>query len=175
MHRKHVAAGKEKAIDRIEDGVRRLGGDDRSLAAIHKDPRLVELWTLENIADALDNILKRLEMSPTAHRNSKPKIEPQKIDMAEEVINIVGVDALNDPTLLVVKESGKHPTKKFLRESIHDGSLKMKWETGELVLTEEYTAESETDGDPDTSADTSEDHNESSQASGDAEEEHGES
>lgn len=84
MHTKIISARKEQAIDRIADGISRLGGESE-INVFHRRPELAELFTLEAIADNLDSILLKLnEPKTTSPRVGQPKNVPAKLAKAKK-------------------------------------------------------------------------------------------
>lgn len=169
MNRKHMGKSKDDSIQRIEQGIRTLGGGTASLRHESKDPLLVEVFTLENIANAVDALVAQHKKAAAP---AKAPVQPKQESHREIIQRITGVDGFEHPELLIlVEEDGNviKVTKKLLAAGIKEGAIEAAWEGKALRLaTEAPAAPEEPAKDPETGADTSDGHDESPAPTGDA-------
>lgn len=152
MHPRVVAARREKAIDRIADGISRLGGHGETIHVKDRRRTLEELFTLEAVAIALDAILAQVGMDASSSpREKKPESEPDPVQ-AKPIGEYSKAELVNIAKSLGLPSSG---TKDDLIERIQQ----------HLHPVVEDDA-----GDPETAGDTPEGDDGSSDDDGDAEE-----
>ena len=113
-----LGAKMEQAINRIQDGVERLGATGE-LRQRHKRPEFEHLFTLEAIADAFDQILARVGMEPTS--------PAQRVPPTTATIEVeVDLMAMNKDQLKAIAEEQGLPTsgsKQQLADRIHQARL----------------------------------------------------